>query len=513
MTMGPRSSLQTCCNFHTVSLRGSFLYFPRGGIYAVPHARFRSAALVLLASAFLIFFGIVANQHLNLAATISVYLFITLAIADKAGFVEASIVSIVATLCLEYFFAPPIFSFRVDRPEDWTALAAFEGISLMVSRLSDQARRHQVMLKRQSIEQKALYELCRDMLLLDWKQSPDRQLCVLIKRSFPLQGVALWNAYEGAFSSFGQTPNAEDAVKAVYFSERNYDDASNNTSYRVLYFGTRAVGALMFYEHSIDSLSINSIASVTAMAIERTRSLAVEMNLEAEKHSEQLRSALLDGLAHAFKTPLTTITVASSGLLAAEKLDTRQAGLVDLINREATRLSQLTTRLLRTSRLEPSQLIVHEKVIDIQTLIQGVLDECASELISRRVDVTIAQEITTVQCDPQLFTMALVQILDNAAKYAPQDSLVQVSVDSLGSQTVFRIHNHGSYIPPAERNKVFTRFYRSPSVEHCAPGTGLGLSVAKKAIEAHGGKISIESDMQAGTTFVITIPATTEELT
>jgi two-component system sensor histidine kinase KdpD len=476
----------------------------------VLHARTRSAALVLLASAFLICFGMVANHYLNLAATISVYLFITLAIADKAGFVEASIVSVVATLCLEYYFAPPLFSFRVDRPENWTALVTFGGISLIVSRLSHQARRHQVMLEKQSIEQKALYELCRDMLLLDWKQSPAQQLCVLIKRSFSLQGVALWNAYEDALSCFGETPNAEDTTKAVYFNERNYDDASNQTSFRVLYFGTRAVGALMLCRHSIDSLNVNSIASITAMAIERTRSLAVEMNVEAEKHSEQLRSALLDGLAHAFKTPLTTITVASSGLLAAEELSARQAGLVDLINGEAIRLTQLTTRLLRTSRLEPAQFILHEKVIDVRTLIQGVVAECAFQLNSRHIDVFIAPEITKVRCDPQLLTMALVQILDNAAKYGPQDSLVRISADCSGSQAVLRIHNQGSYIPPTERNKVFTRFYRSPSVEHRAPGTGLGLSVAKKAIEAHGGKISIESDVQAGTTFVLTMPAATE---
>jgi two-component system sensor histidine kinase KdpD len=157
----------------------------------VSHARIRSAALVLLASALLIGFGMVACHFMNLAATISFYLFITLAIARKAGFVEASIVSIVATLSLEYYFAPPLFSFRVDRPEDWTALATFEGISLVVSRLSNQARRNQLMLERQSIEHKALYELCRDILLVDWKKSPDLQLCVLIKRSFPLRGVAL----------------------------------------------------------------------------------------------------------------------------------------------------------------------------------------------------------------------------------------------------------------------------------------------------------------------------------
>jgi two-component system sensor histidine kinase KdpD len=475
----------------------------------VSNARIRSVVLVLFACAFLICFGIVANHYLNLAATVSVYLFVTLAIADKAGFVEASIVSVVATLCLEYYFAPPVFSFRVDRPENWTALATFEGISLMVSRLSHRAHRQQLMVQKQSSEQKALHELCRDLLLLDWKQSPEQQLCVLIKRSFPLQGVALWNAYEDALSCFGETPNAEDATKVVYFSERNYDDVSNHTSFRVLYFGTRAVGALMLYGHSIDSLSINSIASITAMAIERTRSLAVEMNIEAERHSEQLRSALLDGLAHAFKTPLSTITVSSSGLLAAGKLSAQQTSLIDLINQEATRLSQLTSRLLRTSRLELSRIVLHEKLIDVRTLIQGVLEECAFQLRSRVVDVSVASEMTSVRGDPQLLTLALVQILDNAAKYSPQDSRVQISAASSGSQAILRIHNEGSYIPPTERNIVFTRFYRSSSVEHRAPGTGLGLSVAKKAVEAHGGKISIESDVQAGTTFVIAIPAIT----
>jgi two-component system, OmpR family, sensor histidine kinase KdpD len=505
-------SLQTCWNFHTTFLRDSCLHC-LDGEYAVPYARIRSTMLVLFASAFLIGFGMVGNHHLNLAATISVYLFVTLAVAYRAGFVEASIVSVVATLCLAYYFAPPLLSFGVDRPEDWIALATFEGTSLMVSRLSHQARQHQLMLEGQSIEQKALYELCRDLLLLDWKQSPAQQLCVLIKRSFPLQGVALWNAYEDKLSSFGETPNAEDATKAVYFNERNYDDASNRTSFRVLFFGTRAVGALMLHGHSIDSMSITAIASITAMAIERTRSLALEMNVEAERHSEQLRSALLDGLAHAFKTPLTTITVASSGLLAAKELSTRQTGLVDLINREATRLSQLTTRLLRTSRVEPAHLDLHERIIDVRTLIRGVLDECAFQLKSRHIDLCITPEITTVRCDPQLLTLALVQILDNAAKYGFHDSLVRISADCSGSQAVLRIYNQGSYIPPTERNKVFTRFYRSPSVEHRAPGTGLGLSVAKKAVEAHGGKISIESDVEAGTTFVITIPASTEGLT
>jgi two-component system sensor histidine kinase KdpD len=146
-------------------------------------------------------------------------------------------------------------------------------------------------------------------------------------------------------------------------------------------------------------------------------------------------------------------------------------------------------------------------------LVQGVLDECAVQLKSRHVDVSIMPEAAKVRCDPQILNLALVQILDNAAKYGSQDSPVRISADCSRSLAVLRIHNQGSYIPPTERNKVFTRFYRSASVEHRAPGTGLGLSVAKKAVEAHGGKISIESDVRTGTTFIIVIPAFTEKLT
>jgi len=476
----------------------------------VPNARTRSAVLVLFSSAILVGFGMIANHYFDLAATISVYLFITLAIADKAGFVEASIVSVVAFLCLEYYFASPFWSFRVYRVEDWIALIAFEGVSLIVSRLSYRARLHQRALEKQNIEQQALYELCRDILLLDWKQSPQRQLCMLVKRSFPLRGVALWNSYEDALSFIGEAPNAEETVKAIYFNERNYDDPTNSASFRVLYFGTRAIGALMLYGHSVDIVCVNSIASIVAMGIERTRSLTLEMNVEAERHSEELRSALLDGLAHAFKTPLSTITLASSGLLAQQRFDARQARLLELINREAARLSQLTTRLLKTSHLELSRFVLREHVVDVQDLLQGTLDDCALLSAQKHVNVCIASDVTSMRCDPQLISLALVQIIDNATKYGSQEASVDISAQKGESAIVFRIHNEGSYIPFLERSKVFTRFYRSPSVEHRAVGTGLGLAIAKKAVAAHDGRILIESDIQLGTTFVVSIPASTE---
>jgi two-component system, OmpR family, sensor histidine kinase KdpD len=478
---------------------------------AVLSKRTRSVVLVLTASAFLICFGLVANRYLNLAAAISVYLFVTLAIADKAGFAEASIVSVVSTLCLEYYFAPPLFSFRVDRPENWMALATFEGVSLMVSRLSYRVRAHQRMLEKQSADQRALYELSRDLLLLDWKQSPERQLCMIIKNGFPVEGVALWNPYEDALTACGLTANAEETVKAVYLNERNYDDVSHRISYRVLHFGTRAVGALALYGHVLDALSINSIASIAAMAIERSRSLTQEMSVEAERQSEQLRSALLDGLAHAFKTPLATITLSSSGLLAAQELSEPQRNLVGLINQESTRLGELTTRLLRMSQLEPSRFNLRESETDVRELLRHVLDACAFHLGSRRLELSVAPEAAKIRCDPQVLALALVQIVDNAGKYASLDSPVEISVARHALYTSVRVHNEGSYIPPLERHKVFTRFYRSPSMNHRAPGTGLGLSIAMKAVETHGGKISIESDMETGTTFVVSIPNAEED--
>ena len=159
-----------------------------------------------------------------------------------------------------------------------------------------------------------------------------------------------------AYARSGICDITEDEVRSTYFTERNEDDALTSTSRRVLRSGTRAIGSLAICGHSLDTASINATASLAAVAIERARSFSAESNAEAARQSEQLRSAVLDSLAHAFKTPLTTIRSSSSGLIEMNTLHGVEKRLVVLIDEEVKRLSDLTTRLLRTARMDNANL-------------------------------------------------------------------------------------------------------------------------------------------------------------
>ncbi len=183
--------------------------------------------------------------------------------------------------------------------------------------------------------------------------------------------------------------------------------------------------------------------------------------------------------------------------------------MTDVIQDQASHLAELTNRLLRTAKLETGETILRKRPIALSDVIEAALSELRIEADVDRVQITFHGEAGTISLDESLIQMAIVQLVSNALKYSPGGTPVRLNAGRTTSALEISVHNHGTYIPPAERVLVFERYYRSPAVEHSAPGTGIGLSVTKRAIEAHGGHIWIESDPKHGTTFRISIP--TEE--
>src|ERR1700749_617738 len=259
--------------------------------------------------------------HFNLSSATSIHLFLVTAIALQWGFLEASIVSLLSVACLDYFFTQPLFKFYMTDTHDWVALVTFESVALLVSRHARESEMHRSQLQK-------LYELSQNILLLDRQKPIDQQLASLIQTTLQVKGVALWNAYDLHLCMSGSCEITDDEVRSTYFNERNEDDSVTATSQRVLRSGTRPIGSLVICGHSLDNASINATASLTAVAIERARSFSAESSAEAARESEQLRSSVLDGLAHAFKTPLTTIRSSSSGLLEMNTLSGTEKRLV-----------------------------------------------------------------------------------------------------------------------------------------------------------------------------------------
>jgi two-component system sensor histidine kinase KdpD len=446
--------------------------------------------------------------HLNLSTATSLHLLLVLLIALRWGFWEASLTSLLSVLCLDYFFTQPLFAFYMTDAHDWVAMGAFETVALLVSRLSNQTRRHAAEAETQRERMEKLYELSQSVLLLDQRQPVSAQMCVLVRRTLSLDFVAIWDAGASQANSSDGDDRAHEEVRAIYAARFEGDDSTSGYSRRLLRTGERLVGAMLSRGSAVDSRSMDAAASLTALAIERSRSFAAQSTAEGARQSEQLRAAVLDGLAHAFKTPLTTILASSSGLIEMGTMSGTERELVALIEAEAAHLNELTARLLTTARLDSAHIRLAKQKVDLVELLKRIAKSCTDENTALEIGLEVPAHALSVLADVHLLKMALYHLVDNAAKYAKPGSRIGMHLQEREGAIVIAVRNSGSYIPVEERERIFQRFYRGPRTASQVAGTGIGLAVARRVAEAHRGTIWVESDEQDGTEFSLLLPHT-----
>jgi len=247
------------------------------------------------------------------------------------------------------------------------------------------------------------------------------------------------------------------------------------------------------------------------MALERAYSLIAESNAEAAKRGEQLRSTVLDGLAHAFKTPLATIQSASSGLLEIHRLNEAEAELVSIIDDQASQLSRLTTQVLQTAKLDGSDLALRKEMLEPEHIFQMLAEESIVSPMHHPLRFMDRANGISARGDLRLIKMALEQLLDNAIKYSCGTTSIVVTVTATDSELLLSVSNEGSFIPPEQQFRVFEKFYRAPGSEYQAAGTGIGLAVVKRIADAHKGRVWVDSEYDGNTTFHFAIPKAGKE--
>ena len=361
-------------------------------------------------------------------------------------------------------------------------------------------------------EMSSLHEFTRRTLQLDLHLEPGPRLAELIHEIFALEAVAIFDRDLHAVYQAGEwSKDPSELVQNVYHFETASDDAATGISRRVLRLGAVPVGSLVL-RGEVSPLVNDAIADIAAMTFDRYRATANESRIEAEREAEQLRTAVLDGLAHAYKTPLTAIRAAASGLQEMQrKLSPAQADLVALIDDQARLLSDLTTRLLKTARLagsdgEAGQIAF---TLQISTVSAASLMEEACTLLGERAADTrleLRDEKLALRCDRQMVSLLLAQYVENACKYSDMGTAIVMRAERIGDEAIFSVRNFGPVIPQSDRERIFDRFYRSASGVAHAAGTGIGLSVAKRVALAHGGSVWAASGAEEGTTFFAAIP-------
>ena len=201
---------------------------------------------------------------------------------------------------------------------------------------------------------------------------------------------------------------------------------------------------------------------------------------------------------------LSSLTLADSIL---GHLSAGQGELVALIDEQAGVLANLTTRLLTTARLDAGEMKIHATPVGVAALIEEVVASLKDRLASMKVTIDLPDDDLILPCDRQLMVMLLTQYIDNACKYSNLGSTITIRVASTNAETIFSVHSFGPVIPINDRERIFNRYYRSSKHTSKASGTGIGLSVAKRVAQIHGGYVWVTSDESAGTTFFAAIPA------
>jgi two-component system, OmpR family, sensor histidine kinase KdpD len=454
--------------------------------------------------ALLTWFGYV--WQVNLVTVSSLYLLVVVAAAAFSGFWPASLTSLLAVACLDYFLMPPVFHFNVADAQDWAALGAFEATALVISRLSAKEIRNAEEAAFHRIGMEKLYELSRSSVLLDPHQPPGPQLVVLIHRIFGVRAVALFDKNLGRQDRMGDwSEDEQDLAQKCCLGNANRDDLDTATSQRMVQDASGPLGALVV-RGDLNPLIIDALSSLAAIAFDRHQSFEKEERADAARRGEQLRAAVMDSLGHELKTPLTTVQTASSGLLELGGLNESQFGLVKLIDDETLRLNKLCTKLLLTAKLEAEQVGVDTGEVDFKQLVNEVLATRSAEEARDRVAITIDDPVMTLCVDRKLLEMVLTQYIDNARKYSAPHTPIKVAARKSRNEVIISVQNVGSIVQIEDRERIFDRFYRAPDSRDSVPGTGIGLSVVKKAAEAHSGHVWVVSDEKEGTTFFLSLP-------
>ena len=438
------------------------------------------------------------------------YLILVIAAAMRNGFWVATVTSVVSALCLNYFFAPPVFSFSVSDPSNWVALSAFELTALVISRLSNTANARTQEAIRERRDAERLYQVTLRVLLLNRAHDPGNILAGVIRECFDLEAVVLFDGISGS-TYFAPSTTKEDASMAeagarrVFIRDATEFDEALQSWFCVLRADNRPAGGLALCGLALRPLIATALASLCAISFERFRSVERECRAEAVRQSEQLRAAVLDSLAHQIKTPVATIWAASSGLMSLGGLTETQSLLMGLLDEQSQKLSNIASQLINTAKFDSATLAPRRELLVLSDVVDETVQPLDRHESGARLSISYPADELPVLADRKLISDALGQIVNNAFKYAAPGTPINIGVELAGAEAMISVRNVGLMIPTSDYERIFEQFYRAKSTAQGPPGSGLGLSIVRRIMEAHQGRVWVESD--AGTTvFSLALP-------
>src|SRR5256886_14313594 len=495
------------------------------------------------------------------------YLLIVLALAGTRGLYAAVLSALVAFFSFDYFLVPPYYTFTIARFEEWLALFVFLATAIITGQLASAMRLRAEQASRQARETRILYELVRatnseeDLeqqlsivahAIVDVFSSwvvrdcaillPDAQGKLILQASalqvdeeakLPSDEVATasWvmtqdQAVELHDVSLAPQLSTSSAPRAIVRSTAANHPMRRYLRMIPLKIGQKVVGVvrlqieddprLFTREKSLgidrdrtkpETAFFWTFLDQAASIIERARLHRESLQIELLRRTDALRAALLSSVSHDLRTPLSSIKAAASSLLQEDVQWDEEArrSFALAIEQEADRLNRLVENLLDMSRIEGGALKPEKEWYPVDELIHDVLGHMQPILQGRTVVTKLPTDLPPVELDYLQMDQVLTNLIENAVRYTPTESPIEITAHLEGEQMVISVADRGPGIPPVDLERIFDKFYRVLGTQHTT-GSGLGLAVSKGLIEAHGGRIWAENREGGGAVFRFTLP-------
>ena len=488
----------------------------------------QSVLLVLLA------LGISIPVHYVIEPVNLVMLYLAAVVVSAAflGRGPAILASVLSVLTFDFFLVQPRLSFSVADTQYLLTFFGLLAVGLVISTTVAQLRSQVEIVRQREANTAALNSLSQDLTGAVNLEDMLSSVVQHIHQSFASRVVALLPCENklrlAADSDASGTLDATElaAASQVYHGQTAGEPSRAALHYLPLRTSLGAVGVLGIDPRPDKSLLaspaqrnlLQGFANLAALALERARLAEQAEQAQVLKNTERLQSALLSSISHELRTPLVSITGAVCTLAeinpetirTPEEKAVRQE-LIDTAYEEARRMNLLVGNLLDMSRLESGALRLSLEPCDLQDLVGITLERFGLQHHNRNVRTSLAEDLPLLDLDVTLMVEVLVNLLENAAKYSPKDSPIELACRRDGGMIEIEVSDQGPGVATDDLDHIFDKFYRSQNVRHVT-GLGLGLSISKGIVEAHKGYIEARNRSGGGLSIFIHLPGAETEV-
>jgi two-component system sensor histidine kinase KdpD len=430
--------------------------------------------------------------------------------------VRASIFAcVLGILAFDYLFIPPTFAIT---PNDVKSSPIFIGmlvVATVISGLNQRLRQQEQIARAEAFRAEALFALNTELA----RAHDPLQVAALTARHieglFTARVTIALRSPEGTFAELRDLQSSALAERAFTRREFVVEQGATAGSIWLPIAGMHATLGVIglhlakpFARESPSGFLLSACVNQLATTLERVQLAQAVRRTELEAESERTRSALLSAVSHDLKTPLATIMAAGTTLIGRKAQLEPQAvdALLASIVGEAERLSRLIQNVLSVARLESPTIELHRTPEAIDEIIRAAVDRFALRFAASRVEVELEPDLPLVSVEPLLTEQVLTNLLENALRYAGRDASIGVTAFSAAGMLQVQVADDGPGIAEDERDKVFEKFYRGRSASKGDGGVGLGLTICRAIVRAHGGRIAARTRAGGGTLVEFSLP-------